>query len=96
MRDRAQPLIPLEVERIRFAIPTAGDMVLTGLFCYAGLRPEDALALRWSDVRPGVLVVDRAWTHGELKPTKTYQRPRSGPGRPGVPEPVTRCPLTSD
>jgi len=68
------PLIALEVERIRIAMPTARDMVMAGLFWYAGLRPEKALALRWSDVRPGLLVVDRAWTHGELKSTKTYQR----------------------
>ncbi len=37
---------------------------------YAGLRPEEALALRWADVG-ATLHVHRAYTHGELKDTKT-------------------------
>jgi len=72
--ERPQPLTPLEVERIRAAMPTARDMLAVGLLAYAGLRPEEALALRWIDVRPGLLVIDRAFTHGELKATKTHQR----------------------
>ena len=39
----------------------------------AGLRPEEALALRWRSVGPR-LVIDEAWTHGELKTTKTRRR----------------------
>jgi integrase len=70
---RANPLNPLEAERVRAALPTLRDQVLWGLMAYAGLRPEEALALRWRDVGP-VLVIDRAYTHGELKGTKTAQR----------------------
>ena len=42
--------------------------------CYAGLRPGEALALRWEDVRGGLLIVDRSYSYGELKDTKTHQR----------------------
>lgn len=44
------------------------------LMAYAGLRPEEVLALRWLDVGENVITIDRVWTHGELKPTKTHQR----------------------
>lgn len=37
---------------------------------HAGLRPEEALALRWADVG-ATLHVHRAFTHGEQKDTKT-------------------------
>ena len=70
---RPQALAPIEVERIRAAMPTLRDVVLVGLLAYAGLRPEEALALRWRDVGR-VLVIDRAYTHGEHKGTKTHQR----------------------
>jgi integrase len=46
---------------------------MLGLLAYAGLRPEEALALTWASVG-GVLVVDRAYSAGELKQTKTGQR----------------------
>jgi integrase len=40
---------------------------------YAGLRPEEALALQWRDVG-AVIHVHRAYTWGELKGTKTLHR----------------------
>ena len=70
---RPRAMSALEVERIRAELPTLRDVVMLGLLAYAGLRTEEVLALRWRDVGP-VLVIDEAWTHGELKPTKTYQR----------------------
>ena len=54
-------------------MPSQRDRVLLGLLAYAGLRPEEALALRWIDVGR-LLVIDRAFTHGEEKGTKTNQR----------------------
>jgi integrase len=71
---RPRALTPLEVERIRLEMPTLRDIALLGLLCYAGLRPEEALALRWCDVGVRVLTIDRAFSCGELKPTKTHQR----------------------
>ncbi len=66
----ARPLTPLEAERLRRELPTLRDQVLWSLMAYAGLRPEEALALRWKDVG-ATLHVYRAYTHGEHKETKT-------------------------
>jgi integrase len=44
------------------------------LLCYARLRPGEALAIRWEDVREGLLIVDRSYSYGELKDTKTHHR----------------------
>ncbi len=66
----ARPLSPLEAERLRIELPTPRDQVLWGLMAYAGRRPEEALALRWGDVG-ATLHIHRAYTHGELKDTKT-------------------------
>ena len=66
----ARPLTPAEAERLRAELPTLRDQVLWCLMAYAGLRPEEALALRWADVG-ATLHVHRAYTHGEQKETKT-------------------------
>jgi integrase len=54
-------------------MPSLRDRALWGLMYAAGLRPEEALALRWRSVR-AVLTIDEAYTHGELKATKTNRR----------------------
>lgn len=41
------------------------------MLAYAGLRPGEAPALRWSDVRDRTLLVERAVALGEVSPTKT-------------------------
>lgn len=64
---------PDEIERLRAAMPAQRDRTLLGLLAYAGLRPEEALALRWVDVGR-LLIIDRAFNHGEEKGTKTNQR----------------------
>jgi integrase len=44
------------------------------LLAYAGLRPQEALALRWEDVRERTLLVEKAADgQGGVKPTKTGQ-----------------------
>ena len=73
-RPRPRALDPLQVESIRARMDKPRDRVLWALIAYAGLRTEEALALRWEDVRGHTLVIDRAFTHGEEKGTKTYQR----------------------
>lgn len=48
------------------------DAVLVAVLAYAGLRPGEALALRWSDVRERTLLVERATDgRGSTKGTKT-------------------------
>lgn len=47
------------------------DAALVALLAYAGLRPQEAAALRWSDVRERTILVQRAAEEdGTPKPTK--------------------------
>jgi integrase len=68
---RPKALLPLEVERVRVEMPSLRDVCLLGLMAYAGLRPEEAFALTWQNVKDGLLIIDRSFTYGELKQTKT-------------------------
>lgn len=70
-----------EAERIRAELPTQQDRVLWGLLYAAGLRTEEALALRWRDVlglsRAGCrIAIDRVFVAGELR-----DRTKTGLGR---------------
>jgi len=70
---RPRVLPPLEVEQ-GIAAMRLRDRVMVELLCYAGLRPGEALALRLEYVRGGVLIIDRSYSYGELKDTKTHHR----------------------
>jgi integrase len=66
-------LAPSGVERIRVSLLSTGrvrDAVLVSTLAYAGLRPGEARALRWSDVRSGSLLVERAVARRVIKATK--------------------------
>lgn len=52
-----RPPTPLEVEGIRSRLKQ-GDAALVSTLAYAGLRPQEALGLRWSDVRDKTLLID--------------------------------------
>ena len=74
----ARPLSPYEAERLRAELPTLRDQVLWGLMAYAGLRPEEALALRWGDVGATLHV------HRALHPRRAEgHQDRPGPQRGG-------------
>ncbi|HWK17948.1 MAG TPA: site-specific integrase, partial [Solirubrobacteraceae bacterium] len=45
-----RPLPPLTIERMR-AASTPRDATLISVLAYAGLRPGEALALQWRDIR---------------------------------------------
>ena len=62
-----------DVERIRLTVPSAVDRAVVSLLCYAGLRPQEVAALRWSDVRASTLLIARAQGRGGIKSTKTRQ-----------------------
>jgi integrase len=47
------------------------DACLVSVLAYAGLRPAEALALRWGDVGEESVLVQRALTDGAEKATKT-------------------------
>ena len=42
------------------------------MLAYAGLRPQEALALRWGDIRERTILVERAVSLGQEKDTKTH------------------------
>lgn len=74
IREPCHALSAEQAERVRAELPTQRDRVLRRLMYAAGLRPEEALALRWSDLlglsRVGaVLKVDRVWVAGEFRNT---------------------------
>jgi integrase len=74
-----RPLSPLTVEQLRAVVAKrrkhgGRDAALIGLLAYAGLRPQEALALRWEDVRERTLLVEKAADgQGGVKSTKTGQ-----------------------
>jgi integrase len=49
----------------------ARDATLISVLGYAGLRPGEALGLRWGDVRERTLLIQRAISLGEESDTKT-------------------------
>jgi integrase len=69
-RREVRPLAPATVEKLR-AASRERDAVLISVLAYAGLRPQEALALTWGHVRDRTILVERAVSLGELKDTKT-------------------------
>jgi integrase len=73
-----RPLPPITVERLRAVAAKrrkhgARDATLIGLLAYAGLRPQEAQALCWGDVRERTLLIEKAADgQGGVKP-KTGQ-----------------------
>jgi integrase len=51
----------------------ARDAALISVLAYAGLRPGEALGLRWGDVRERTLLIQRSISLGEEADTKTRQ-----------------------
>jgi len=51
-----------------------GDASLLVVLAYAGLRPQEALALEWRHVRERTLLVERALSDGELKVLKNRRQ----------------------
>ena len=74
-RQRAiRPVSPLAVEQMRTHAVERGwlrDAVLLCTLAYAGLRPGEALALRWDCVGHNTLLIEHGRGDGELKATKT-------------------------
>jgi integrase len=76
-----RPLPPGQVEQLRRHLIGRGrhhDAVLVSVLAYAGLRPQEALALSWRHVRERTLLVEAAvGGEGALKSQKTGQPPRT-------------------
>jgi integrase len=69
-RTEVRPLAPAVVERMRRAA-TPRDATLLSMLAYSGLRPGEALALQWRDIREQTILVERALSLGQEKDTKT-------------------------
>ena len=69
-----RPLPPETIEAMRAHLWRQGrqlDATLVEVLAYAGLRPGEALGLRWHDVGERTLLVERSVAFGQLKSTKT-------------------------
>ena len=69
-----RPLPPLDVEKIRKALLDEDlhlDAALIAVLAYAGVRPGEALGLRWHDIGERTILVERSVAFGKLKTTKT-------------------------
>lgn len=75
-----RPIPPEQTEALRRAILRSRsphklrDATLVSLIAYAGLRPEEALALKWQNVHDDTLRVEFANADGEVGKTKTEAR----------------------
>jgi len=70
---RVAPVPPELVERLRARLG-ARDAMIVSVLAYAGLRPQELLALMWEDVDGGRIAVRRKNVDGTLYPyTKTRQ-----------------------
>ena len=78
-RDRAiTPLAPATIEGIRTALLGQGrmrDATLVSVLAYAGVRPQEAVALRWRHVRQHTMLIERAVADGAFKGQKTSRPP---------------------
>ncbi len=71
-REEVRALSPMRVEAMRTALGVR-DATLLSVLAYAGLRPGEALGLRWADVRERTILVQRAVSLGEEADTKSRQ-----------------------
>jgi integrase len=69
-RPEVRPLAPVVVERMR-SVAKPRDGILFSVLAYSGLRPGEALALQWRDIREQTILVERALSLGKEKDTKT-------------------------
>lgn len=71
-REEVQALPPAKIEAMRAALG-ARDATLISVLAYAGLRPGEALGLRWGDIRERTLLIQRSISLGTEADTKTRQ-----------------------
>lgn len=70
-----RPLAPASIEAISWHVPATIDQILVYLIAYAGLRPEEALALQWMHVRKGTILVEQKNVDGEVIVGQKTRRP---------------------
>ena len=75
-----KPLRPTVVEALRREMLLnhdhgLRDATLVSVLAYAGLRPEEALALEYQHVRKATVLVEQKWIDGEIVPGQKTSRP---------------------
>jgi integrase len=85
-RARAIKLLrPVDVEALRRQMLASHkhglrDATLVSVLAYAGLRPEEALALEYQHLRGSTILIEQKWVDGEIMPgQKTTRPPRFPP-----------------
>src|SRR4051812_42113183 len=79
-RPAVQAIPPTLIEIMRARLleeDKLRDATLLSVLAYAGLRPQEALALEWRHVRERTLLVERALSDGQLKALKNRRQPRT-------------------
>jgi integrase len=79
-RPAVQAIPPSLVETMRARLLEQGrvrDAALLSALAYAGLRPQEALALQWRHVRERTLLIEHALSDGHLKSLKNRRQPRT-------------------
>jgi integrase len=79
-RPAVQAIPPSLIEIMRARLRAEGrlrDATLLVVLGYAGLRPQEALALEWRHVRERTLLVERALSDGQIKALKNRRQPRT-------------------
>ena len=68
-----QPRVPISIRVLAFLLSLGPGLllVLVSVLAYAGLRPGEALALRWRHIGQRTITVEQAVSFGEMKNTKT-------------------------
>ncbi len=69
-----RPLAPKTIEAMRAYLLSTDrrlDATLVSVLAYAGLRPGEAIGLRWHDIGERTILVERSVAFGQLKSTKT-------------------------
>ena len=73
---RVRPLSPATIERMRAELPLR-DATIVSLLGYAGLRPSEALGLRWLHIRNHTLLVETGVVLGEERGDTKTDRART-------------------
>jgi integrase len=71
-----RPLTPTTIERLRVRL-SRRDATLVSLIGYAGLRPSEALGLRWLNVRDRTLLIEGGVVLGEERDETKTDRART-------------------
>ena len=76
-RRAINALAPLQVELIRRELDPQ-DATLVSVLAYAGLRPEEVLALEWRHVRRRTMLIEQKSVDGQIEVgQKTFRPPRT-------------------